>query len=374
MSYTIKRQIRSGLPQVGVPPYRQIHAHSTGNPDSTAQNEADYMSHKNIALGYYTHVVGNGQVIQVAEVNRGSYDVGGDWNAETYASVEIIESHKTQAEFDRDYKIYIELIRDLAKAGNIPYTLNSAPLAGVKTHNFCRLNQPNNKTDHTDPDKYLAKWGISIAQFRKDIENGISSTTAPVKPNPTPAPAKKVEILPHATAYSKSSKGAKIASWVKEQKTFTYSQERAITQGYSNKEYLITNKGVALGWVLSQDVKGGYGSDKVGKPAPVAPKPPVATTGKWIAERGKFIVGEANKASGVPDVKVNSLPLTVNATGKGALIANITKGQSLVYDAFMNDGKYLWIRQPRGNGYGYMATGDVKNGKRVNFWGKFTDA
>ena len=76
----IEKQIRQGLPLVGVPPYGQIHAHSTGNPDSTAQNEADYMGRKNINLGYYTHVVGNGRIIQTAYTNRGAYDVGGNWN------------------------------------------------------------------------------------------------------------------------------------------------------------------------------------------------------------------------------------------------------------------------------------------------------
>ncbi|CAG5961929.1 lytic amidase [Streptococcus pneumoniae] len=35
-------KLRTDLPQVGVQPYRQVHAHSTGNPHSTVQNEADY--------------------------------------------------------------------------------------------------------------------------------------------------------------------------------------------------------------------------------------------------------------------------------------------------------------------------------------------
>lgn len=76
MSYSIIQQLRAGLPQVGYAPYRQVHAHSTGNPKSTAQNEADFMGHKDINTGFYTHVVGNGKVIQVGAVGRGAYDVG----------------------------------------------------------------------------------------------------------------------------------------------------------------------------------------------------------------------------------------------------------------------------------------------------------
>ena len=70
MAYKVERRIRPGLPQVGYAPYGQVHAHSTGNPRSTAQNEADYFQTKDITTGFYTHLVGNGRVIQLAEVNR----------------------------------------------------------------------------------------------------------------------------------------------------------------------------------------------------------------------------------------------------------------------------------------------------------------
>nr|WP_311843092.1 N-acetylmuramoyl-L-alanine amidase [Lactococcus petauri] len=171
MSYNIKQQIRTDTPQVGYAPYRQVHAHSTGNAGSTAQNEADYMSRKDLNTGFYTHVVGNGQVIQVAPVNRGAWDVGGGYNYETYAAVELIESHGSKDEFMRDYKIYCELLYDLAKQAGIPTTLDTGDLAGIKTHNYCTHNQPNNGSDHVDPIPYLAKWGITQQQFANDIVN-----------------------------------------------------------------------------------------------------------------------------------------------------------------------------------------------------------
>lgn len=171
MSYNIKQQIRTDTPQVGYAPYRQVHAHSTGNSGSTAQNEADYMSRKDLNTGFYTHVVGNGQVIQVAPVNRGAWDVGGGYNYETYAAVELIESHGSKEEFMRDYKIYCELLYDLAKQAGIPTTLDTGDLAGIKTHNYCTHNQPNNGSDHVDPIPYLTNWGITQQQFANDIAN-----------------------------------------------------------------------------------------------------------------------------------------------------------------------------------------------------------
>lgn len=176
MAVNIEKQIRPNTPQIGVRPYGQIHAHSTGNASSTAQNEADYHMRRPIESGFFSHVVGNGRIIQTAPVNRGAYDVGGGWNAWGYAQVELIESHRTQAEFDRDYKLYVELLRQLAKEASLPCTLDSGN-TGILTHEYCTYHQPNNKSDHVDPYPYLAKWGISRVQFKKDIENGIKTVS-----------------------------------------------------------------------------------------------------------------------------------------------------------------------------------------------------
>lgn len=164
---------REGLPQVGYAPYRQIHAHSTGNRNSTAQNEADYHMRRPVESGFFSHVVGNGRVMQVGPVNQGAYDVGGGWNCETYAAVELIESHSTKEEFMEDYRLYVQLLRDLADEAGLPKTLDSDALEGIKSHEYCTYNQPNNFSDHVDPYPYLAKWGISREQFKRDIEKGL---------------------------------------------------------------------------------------------------------------------------------------------------------------------------------------------------------
>ena len=164
---------REGLPQIGYAPYRQIHAHSTGNRNSTAQNEADYHMRRPVDSGFFSHVVGNGRVMQVGPVNQGAYDVGGGWNYETYAAVELIESHSTKEEFMEDYRLYIQLLRDLADEAGLPKTLDSDALEGIKSHEYCTNNQPNNFSDHVDPYPYLSKWGISRDQFKHDIENGL---------------------------------------------------------------------------------------------------------------------------------------------------------------------------------------------------------
>lgn len=92
-----------------------------------------------------------------------------------------------------------------------------------------------------------------------------------------------------------------------------------------------------------------------------------AVQGKWYAESATFVVGKDVS----PGVQINYLPLTVDYTGNGATIANIPVGQTIKYDAVCHANGYVWIRQPRGNGYGYMATGKSVNGKRQDYWGTF---
>ena len=183
-SYTEDTTYLRETPQVGVAPYRQVHAHSTGNPTSKASGEATYMRNKDLNSGFYTHVVGNGKVYQTAYVGQGAWDVGGGWNNETFAAVELIESHQTYEEFRADYEIYIQLLRDLANQAGIPITVDTDSLEGIKTHYYCTNNQPNNFSDHIDPYPYLAKWGITKEQFKKDVETGtVSNKPAVVEIN-----------------------------------------------------------------------------------------------------------------------------------------------------------------------------------------------
>lgn len=185
--------MRHDTPLVGVPPFGQVHAHSTGNANSTAKNEAAYMSHSNLNNGYYTHVVGNGEVYQTAPTNRGAYDVGGGWNSWSYASVELIESHANREDFLTDYNIYVNLLRQLADEAGVPYTLDSGAI-GIVTHDYCRRHQPYNQTDHVDPWQYFSKWGITETQFREDLKNGFSSTPAkPIASNIVEVQSKNVK-------------------------------------------------------------------------------------------------------------------------------------------------------------------------------------
>lgn len=96
------------------------------------------------------------------------------------------------------------------------------------------------------------------------------------------------------------------------------------------------------------------GSTSTPKPAPA----PAPSTGGWIAQNGTFTSNTAIK-------------LRTGANTGSGVIATLPAGSSVKYNAYMHSGGYVWIRQPRGNGYGYLATGESKSGKRTSYWGSF---
>ena len=180
MAYTIKQDIV--VPYMYVynasqlqPGFPQVHLHSTGNPNSSVQNERDYLA-GHYTSANYTHLVGitNGQVDirQVMNTNGGAWDVGGDWNWQTYAAIEFVEgSIKSKADFDKAYPAYIWLARYLANQAGIPLTIDNLNNEGIKTHNYASAT--GHGSDHVDPITFLEGWGISRNQLYKDVISGV---------------------------------------------------------------------------------------------------------------------------------------------------------------------------------------------------------
>lgn len=350
-SMKIEKQMRSGLPQVGVRPYGQIHVHSTGNKNSTAQNEADYHMRRPINSGFFSHVVGNGRVIQTARTNAGFYDVGGGWNSWGYAAIELIESHKTKEEFMKDYKLYVELIRLLCDEAGLPKTLDQGN-TGVISHAYATAHQPNNGSDHIDPYPYLRKWGISKEQFAKDIKNGLggnsSNTDNTAKPKPNPQPSKpkitdtrdfpvgsKVKVRSKATKYQT---GQPVPNFVKG-KTYKVKERKTVNQSVSKYAFLVDG---INSWFLAQDL------DMVSSDMGNSSKPSGGL--KWTTENAKATTKRV-------------MNVRASASTNAKITGQLPKGYTIKYNAWAFDGRYTWVRYQANKGTRYMAVRDHKTGE-----------
>jgi len=173
MSYTIEKRLMSGLPNYALSAVKYVIAHESGNGNNTGpnalENEIAYMN-RNKAEAFTSHWVGGGgRIVQIAPVGRLQYGCGPKGNPLSYAHVELARTADKE-QFKKDYAAYIWLLRELAKEAGIPVVLDGAG-NGIKSHRWISDNLKG--TTHRDPYSYLASMGITEAQFKLDILNGL---------------------------------------------------------------------------------------------------------------------------------------------------------------------------------------------------------
>lgn len=169
---------------------RFIIAHESGNPRNTGsnalENEISFMTRNALNGGpFVSHWVGGGgKIVQIARAGKLQFGAGPKANPYAYAQVELCRTGNV-LQFDKDYAAYIWLLRQLAKEAGIPLLLNKGngiETQGIKTHHWITRNLGG--TTHTDPDHYLHSFGISINQFRRDIEKENALLLSPALDSP----------------------------------------------------------------------------------------------------------------------------------------------------------------------------------------------
>ncbi|MGC7930557.1 peptidoglycan recognition protein family protein [Lysinibacillus sp. VIII_CA] len=173
MSYTIEKRLMTGLPNYALTAIKYVIAHESGNPNNCGpnalENEIAYMN-RNKANAFTSHWVGGGgKIVQIAPVGKLQYGCGPKGNPLSYAQVELARTNDKE-QFKKDYAAYIWLLRELAKEACIPVVLDGTG-NGIKSHRWITDNLKG--TTHRDPYSYLESMGISGAQFKLDILNGL---------------------------------------------------------------------------------------------------------------------------------------------------------------------------------------------------------
>lgn len=222
MSYNIEKRIIPGLPNIPLTAIRFVVGHESGNPNNTGPNsleaEINFMT-RNFRNAFTSHWVGGGgRIVQLAPVGRMQYGAGPKANPYSYAHVELART-KDPETFKKDYAAYIWLLRHLADQAGIPKKLDegTSTTKGIKSHDWIRRNLGG--TTHTDPFGYLAQFGITAAQFKKDVENGIgvakptdkpavSKPAANTKPDSRPTSGKSIDQLADEVIAGKHGSGA----------------------------------------------------------------------------------------------------------------------------------------------------------------------
>lgn len=126
--------------------------------------------------------------------------------------------------------------------------------------------------------------------------------------------------------------------------------------------YKIAGTGVDMSYDFSGFYTNADTSANEPKPVTPAPKPVSKETtwtdnlgAVWHAENGKFISNTA-------------LHLRWGARPSASTIAVLPAGSVVKYDAWSRGNEFVYVRQPRSNGYGYVA---VRNAKTGEAYGKF---
>lgn len=158
--------------------------HETGGV-APARNNAQYFNREWRNAGTYSsHVVGDGgKVYQISPEGYVQWAAGSYANANSPVQIELARTNN-KTTFEKDYKTYVSLARDMAKKYNIPLTLDTAPgNRGIKSHLWITQNYWG---DHTDPYGYLSQWGISKSKLASDLRNGVGDTNNASKQTPKP--------------------------------------------------------------------------------------------------------------------------------------------------------------------------------------------
>lgn len=141
-----------------------------------------------------------------------------------------------------------------------------------------------------------------------------------------------------------------------------------------------TSSGRLSGWGGNLDFSVFYGdkstwdkyASKSGKPndggsKPSTPNPQPATPKTWTDAMGVKWIEE--KLTFITSTTVN---LRWGAATSSALITTLPVGSEVNYDAKCVSGGYIWVRQPRKDGYGYCAVGKADAaGNNVDPYGTF---
>lgn len=302
------------------------------------QNEA-WLKTRNLELGFAHYYIDKDTILQIEDIKNKAWHTGNAEGNAYYIGYEVCQSlGATDADFKKNEAETLKQVAKDFKALGISPNRNTVRLHKEFSATSCpkRSWEMHGKSINAVKDYF-------ISEIKKYMgETSTPNTTTPSVPSTSTSGAKfkvgaTVTVSKSATKYQT---GQAMASFVKGSK-YKIKEVKKVSGKYA---YLLDS---IVSWVWESDLSSSSTTTNTN-----------TVTTKWIAENGTFTLGQA-------------INLRTSANDKSALIATLSKGSAVKYDAYMIDNDYVWVRQKRGSGYGYLATGNAKNGKRTSYWGTF---
>lgn len=179
MSYPITKKIIPGLPRDpyrhGVGAYEGVVAHSTATPEASAEAEASYFARNWKARRAFVHFfVDWDSIVQTADIDYRAWGAGEEAN-DRFVHVELCET-SDRDKFQESYKRYVWLLAWILHRRRLDVSRRGS----LWTHHD--VTRYLGDTDHTDPDAYLKKHGVTVDQFIRDVQEEYQRLSGSSKP------------------------------------------------------------------------------------------------------------------------------------------------------------------------------------------------
>jgi len=294
---------------------RIIVLHSTDDMEATAKDMATYEHRVWRTAETFVHFGVDDK--DIYQVGTPGYKAWGAGNVNKYAPVQIeLCEFADKARALKAYKRWIELAVSMAKAYDVPLTLDdSAKTAGFKSHLWCSQNYGG--SDHGDPYPYLKTLGISKAQLAADLKAGHAAATVttaePVKETTAKPTGKGGTYTFTVTTNVRTapSMSAGVVATYKPGQTVSYSGT-VEADGYTWMKY------------VGASGKTRYAAQTGKKVAKTA-----ASSGKLVKQSGTW--------EALTTVNVRATPSL-----KGKVVAHYSKGQTARYDGYVDADGIRW--------------------------------
>jgi N-acetylmuramoyl-L-alanine amidase CwlA len=164
--------------------------HDTANDNSTIDGEVNYMVN-NQDNAFVHWFIDDKRLVAVANEYQVAWGSGPQGNV-IGGQLELVHVHSQEA-FDNEIANLVVWVRKVMTEHNVPITA-----ATVWSHR--EVSTQLGGSNHTDPDAYLAKWGLSWNDLQDLIVNPPKASATPAAPA---KPASKAKFVPGDLVYIK---------------------------------------------------------------------------------------------------------------------------------------------------------------------------